>query len=101
MYLVEKEKKQMASLRQSQEAQLNAYSVQIEHLKQQIEQMQQNHNNNNSSSQSSQQSGSGDNAALQVMKNSANGFSQSPRSAFSTLSSSASATKVRFLQLFH
>ncbi|XP_075260477.1 uncharacterized protein LOC142352026 isoform X3 [Convolutriloba macropyga] len=119
MYLIEKEKKQMNSLKLSQEAQLNAYSVQIDHLKQQLEQQQQQNNKNNTSNSAEHQSQTGsDSGANQKLSSSSStnsnhgsagggaggkiggqqsnalsAFTQSPRSAFSTLSSSASASK--------
>ena len=122
MYLIEKEKKQMNSLKLSQEAQLNAYSVQIDHLKQQLEQQQQQNNKNNTSNSAEHQSQTGsDSGANQKLSSSSStnsnhgsagggaggkiggqqsnalsAFTQSPRSAFSTLSSSASASKVKY-----
>ena len=123
MYLIEKEKKQMNTMKASHDAQLNAYSVQVDHLKQLLEQQKINNNNNSSNGQSgdnkikqggstgsdsgvggtSQKPKMGSTSSSHSYQGSATGikgqtgvggFSQSPRSAFSTLSSSASASKV-------
>ncbi|XP_063720414.1 uncharacterized protein LOC134846916 isoform X3 [Symsagittifera roscoffensis] len=122
MYLIEKEKKQMNTMKASHDAQLNAYSVQVDHLKQLLEQQKINNNNNSSNGQSgdnqikqggstgsdsgvggtSQKPKMGSTSSSHSYQGSATGikgqtgvggFSQSPRSAFSTLSSSASASK--------